>query len=106
MWREFSEQRHLWKSRKDMGEGLAVKCTFLLRQWGSCGGWRRQAEKGAVITGKPASYPSERIGCLGPRLIHQTQRGDAGKESEKRTQDFTSAVQNLNNEAVGLVTVK
>lgn len=80
--------------------------SYWVRQWGSCGGRRRQAEKGAVIAGKPSSNASERIGYLGPRLIHQTERGDAGKESEKRTQDFTSAVQNLNNEAVGLVTVK
>lgn len=65
-----------------------------------------KAKKGAVITGKPSSYGRERFGCLWPRLIHRTQRGNAGKEGENMTQGFTSAVHNLNGEAVGVITVK
>ena len=63
-----------------------------------------RGKKGTVITGKPSSNGRERIGCLGPRLIHQ--QGNVGESSKEMIQGLISTIYNLNNEAIMVSTIK
>lgn len=61
-----SEQGHLWWSKEGWGRaGLEVYTPTEWQPWWGCGGWRREAKKGAVISGKTSTYGQEKVVCWG-----------------------------------------
>ena len=72
--------------------GVGLKCTFLLgRDDGEAvdeGEDRERKELSLLVN--PLTWDGK--DCLQPRLILQTQRGNAGRQREDMTQGFISAV--------------
>lgn len=95
-----------WRAQISCGQGRVDKRRqSWSRQWRSCG-YRRQAEKGAVITGKPSSNRKgkERVSWDQGRYIRLS--GETGKKWKEVTHGLFSAVYNLKNRALGVINVK